>query len=339
MKITWQFNLRRVAAILLANRGMRLQKSGRSRALLAAGLSALGLLVGLAGGMAWARVSPINQIGRQVQKGNMLIVLDTSGSMTGVPGELFDTATELGVDCELGQNCRVVDTTGRCETAQSPIIDPQTNMITGWQRRICANDAACRSGRCRDGGDPCMADADCPTSGSTCSATGEPCQYNSDCMPQFAQCSAGVGMCSSVNPTCPPAGECEFGGATCTNPGGACGTSVCANNPSQNCTTDLDCAGAAPQPPAAGLVFYYRLDASSGTTATDSSPNNLHGTVTGGAWQPTGGKVDGAWQCGWGDRISVPNGAPLNSANTNNQVSVSAWIRPTESLWNHVISR
>ena len=45
------------------------------------------------GSHAIARVSPLSIISRQIHKPNLLVVLDTSGSLTGVPGGSFDTST------------------------------------------------------------------------------------------------------------------------------------------------------------------------------------------------------------------------------------------------------
>src|SRR5438876_628587 len=61
-----------------------------------------------------ARVNPLLIISRQVHKPNMLVVLDTSGSLTGVPGGSFATSSEVGVDCDDGDNCRGGDATGTC---------------------------------------------------------------------------------------------------------------------------------------------------------------------------------------------------------------------------------
>jgi len=49
-----------------------------------------------------ARVNPLVVIERQIRKANMLIVLDTSGSMNGVPGGQFQNSAECGVDCDNG---------------------------------------------------------------------------------------------------------------------------------------------------------------------------------------------------------------------------------------------
>jgi hypothetical protein len=61
-----------------------------------------------------ARVNPLVVIERQLHKANMLIVLDTSGSMTGVPGGQFANSTEVGVDCDDGTNCRNGGVLGLC---------------------------------------------------------------------------------------------------------------------------------------------------------------------------------------------------------------------------------
>ena len=61
-----------------------------------------------------ARVNPLLIISRQIHKPNMLIVLDTSGSLTGVPGGSFATSSEVGVDCDDGSNCRGGDASGTC---------------------------------------------------------------------------------------------------------------------------------------------------------------------------------------------------------------------------------
>ena len=286
---------------------------------------------GLLGGVALARVSPINQIGRQVQKGNMLVIMDTSGSMTGVPGEIFDINTELGVDCELGQNCRTVDKTGRCSLSTDPI---------SGLKRICANDAHCQTGRCRDGGDPCLQDDDCPTSGTRCSQSGEVCQYNSDCGPVFQQCTGGQGICSSLNPnSCPAIGTCAGDGSICLNPGGRCPASFCSNDPMLPCTTNSDCGMGGSQIPAAGLVVHYPFEETSGSNVNDTSANNLDGTQLGDQTWWADGKVDRSLEFGWGDSVLIPDGAGIDSIGANNKLTLSAWINPTSSNWNHIASR
>src|SRR5262245_53067696 len=80
-----------------------------------------------------ARVSPLSIIARQIHKPNMLVVLDTSGSLTGVPGGAMDTSTEVGVDCDDGVNCRGGVAKGACD-------------LNG---KFCSSDATCRSLSCK----------------------------------------------------------------------------------------------------------------------------------------------------------------------------------------------
>jgi hypothetical protein len=54
------------------------------------------------------------RITRQIHKPNMLVVLDTSGSLTGVPGGSFDYSDEVGVDCDDGVMCRGGVSVGTC---------------------------------------------------------------------------------------------------------------------------------------------------------------------------------------------------------------------------------
>src|SRR5947208_299193 len=70
--------------------------------------------------VAFARVSPISSIARQIHKANMLVVLDTSGSMNGIPGGLFDYPKEVGVDCDNGTDCRL----GVAGTCNATPADP-----------------------------------------------------------------------------------------------------------------------------------------------------------------------------------------------------------------------
>src|SRR5262245_5469054 len=72
------------------------------------------VLLGMAGGVG-ARVNPLEQITQQIQKPNMLILLDTSGSMADLPGEKDQDYNEAGSDCDAGdQYCRKVGYVGRC---------------------------------------------------------------------------------------------------------------------------------------------------------------------------------------------------------------------------------
>ena len=60
------------------------------------------------------KVNPLHIIQHQINKANMLVLLDTSGSMVSPPGGTFDPATEVGVDCNEGVDCRGTGTLGNC---------------------------------------------------------------------------------------------------------------------------------------------------------------------------------------------------------------------------------
>ena len=109
--------------------------------------------------VAKARVNPLVVIERQLHKANMLIVFDTSGSMTGVPGGLFANSTEAGVDCDNGANCRNGGVQGICKV---------------WGR-TCLSDADCRQAYCqKDGVTACSSDSDCPQDPGVCSVPTTP---------------------------------------------------------------------------------------------------------------------------------------------------------------------
>src|ERR1051325_11198758 len=88
-----------------------------ARALFTGAVLALGLAV-VASDSATARVDPLPIIARQIHRPNMLVVFDTSGSLTGVPGGSFSTSTEVGVDCDDGVNCRGGVAKGLCDQTQ-----------------------------------------------------------------------------------------------------------------------------------------------------------------------------------------------------------------------------
>jgi hypothetical protein len=91
------------------------------------------LLAALGPRPAAARVDPLNHIMAQIQKPNVLIVLDTSGSFTGFPGETFSVATdEFGNECDDGINCRGGLSPGKCTITNT----------------TCNSDAQCTSGFC-----------------------------------------------------------------------------------------------------------------------------------------------------------------------------------------------
>ena len=220
--------------------------------------------------LTFARVDPLTIIKRQIHKPNMLILLDTSGSLTGVPGGSFDNSDEVGVDCDDGQNCRGGISEGICAG-------------TG---KGCASDNDCRTSSCASGFAACVTNADCPPVAGTCS-TGQTCFADADCPALTSghcdddnqtcnankKCSARLrcrqsnqtctknsdcrpGVCADGSTFCSNDDDCPFqvGGGTCawgTTPGGGCSKTsdcpvrpkACSDDPSKSCNTVNDCGG------------------------------------------------------------------------------------------------
>jgi hypothetical protein len=173
-------------------------------------------------------MNPLQIIVRQLHKANMLIVLDTSGSMTGVPGGQFTYPAEVGVDCDNGTDCRNGGVLGICKE---------------WTTRTCMGNEDCRHGYCSsDGTTLCSDTSPCAQEDGTCSATpAVPCRDDTQCTPLPGTCSITGDACAS-NVACQTAGRCKYTGASCTNPGGSCASvKVCAATTSKTCTTAADC--------------------------------------------------------------------------------------------------
>ena len=188
---------------------------------------------------ALARVSPLSIIARQIHKPNIVVVLDTSGSLTGVPGGAFDTSTEVGVDCTDGVSCRGGTATGVCYQ-------------TG---KMCSSDAQCRSSTCKLDGMACVVAADCaPRAGQctqqTCNSQGKSCQFaacfaDGDCPAvTTGKCGATQVSCSLQKP-CASQPRCQYGAANCSQGQNCAAYGNCLNasnqTTSQTCSQDADC--------------------------------------------------------------------------------------------------
>jgi hypothetical protein len=140
-----------------------------------------------------ARVNPLVVIERQIRKANMLIVLDTSGSMNGVPGGQFQNSAECGVDCDNGVNCRQGGLQGICNT---------------WKRN-CLSDDDCHHGYCsKDNITICASTADCAQDPGVCSYTGGSCTATSPCPAQMGTCTTTNATCSAQI-ACASVGYCK----------------------------------------------------------------------------------------------------------------------------------
>jgi hypothetical protein len=171
---------------------------------------------------AHARVDPLNAIVRQLHKPNMLILLDTSGSLTGVAGGTFDPAAEVGVDCDDGVNCRGGTSVGTCAAAA----------------KSCSTDSHCRTKTCRDGLSPCTSDSECAPSAGACD-TGHACLADRDCPPQTSGTCALTGANCSLNRRCTQQLRCKRSDIACASDAD-CDPGVCADNVTA-CDTSDDC--------------------------------------------------------------------------------------------------
>jgi hypothetical protein len=132
-------------------------------------MSALVVLITAPSDSAWGRVSPLASIERQIQKPNMLILLDTSQSMFQTPGGEDQDFNEAGIDCDNGDAyCRVVGTKGRCFFTSSG------KNGTGVRHDFdeCTTDAQCTDvGYCKSHQPTgCRTDDDC-SGGASCLAS------------------------------------------------------------------------------------------------------------------------------------------------------------------------
>ena len=188
---------------------------------------------------ATAKVNPLTIISRQIHKPNMLVVFDTSGSLTGVPGGSFSNSTEVGVDCDDGVNCRGGTAKGLCDQTQ----------------KMCTSDAQCRSKTCKMDGMACVGDVDCaPQAGKcsqrTCNTWGSNCQYaacfvSGDCPLVTSGNCASTGWSCSPNSPCTSKPRCQYGAATCSLGQNCPAYGKCLNGANQvttqTCSQNSDC--------------------------------------------------------------------------------------------------
>ncbi len=177
-----------------------------------------------------ARYDPLYIVKQQIKKPNLLIALDTSGSLVSVPGPAFavdqknpNNSTEAGMDCDNGSNCRqkrvckiagVITSTAcgqdmDCWPKNCRLTQGSCNVTPdcpNWNVGFCDRDVALSfvHGMTNT---KCTADADClqATSGQ-CHMPGDPdafltgptCGTHTDCV-NFAGCGshASTGDCGN----------------------------------------------------------------------------------------------------------------------------------------------
>jgi hypothetical protein len=200
---------------------MRIRRS-RSLVIGVATIFLHSLLGGVAPAPTYARVDPLNIIKRQIHKPNMLVLLDTSGSLTGVPGGTFDNTDEVGVDCDDGVDCRGGISQGTCATSH----------------KACVNDDQCAASTCATGGAACTTTADCQPIAGSCS-TGENCYLAADCPALSTGHCKSTGSSCSTSKKCTVQNRCLYNGNTCAGDSD-CATGLCADNVT-GCRSTSDC--------------------------------------------------------------------------------------------------
>ncbi len=126
-------------------------------------------------GTAPAKVSPLEVLSRQLRRPNILLHLDTSGSMFLPPGSSQGSTGELGMDCDNGVDCRTIGTcVGQCllsqATCNTSLAQPGDCSTSSFPGDTCVKVAApVVAGMCRLGLDRCITNAQCTAiAGDTC---------------------------------------------------------------------------------------------------------------------------------------------------------------------------
>ena len=159
-------------------------------------LLCLSVLAGMAtpAGEAGARVNPLTLIEHQIQKPNMLIVFDTSGSMNLLPNAPDMDIHEAGMDCDEGDAyCRTVGKKGRCYMTMSgkngPGRENDTTLCT--QNSDCTKAALCRH---NDDGILCTSNSQCDD--NTCGwVPNNYCVLDDVSVKKIQMCRLGLNMC------------------------------------------------------------------------------------------------------------------------------------------------
>src|SRR4051812_39369193 len=93
--------------------------------------------------------NPLYNIQRQINKVNIVVVLDDSGSMNDVPGASDDPEHQAGPDCDEGDaKCGDRGNLGRCYMSQGGRMG--AGVKSGLNMLPCQNDNQCRVGYCAD---------------------------------------------------------------------------------------------------------------------------------------------------------------------------------------------
>ncbi len=199
-------------------------------------------------GDAPALVRPLTIIEVQVKKPNLLVLLDTSGSMGFSPGGRDNRWEDVGMDCDGGDHCAQVGQVGRCYYSQGGRMGAGVEDDT----TKCTADADCRKGYCKDGGpQACTSDSGCSSGkcqGYCSNNPAKPCTGNSAC----GWGNKCQGVCKNTlasAKTCATDSDCPSGEPCVVHPNDFCVTQankvesakMCKYG-QERCYTDLDCA-------------------------------------------------------------------------------------------------
>jgi hypothetical protein len=143
-------------------------------------------------------------------------------------------------------------------------------------------------------------------------ASGSPTNYNATGLPTGLTVDRNTGLIS---------------GTPATNGVTPVTISAINGNGTGSATLTITINASAPGP--SGLVGWWKLDESAGTTAADSSGNGNNGTLSAGTWQPSGGHIAGALHLNAYDVVNCGTAASLNTPS----VTVAFWMKP-DSLGN-----
>jgi len=236
----------------------------------------------------------------------------STGGRCCATGTQCSTATQAYNDC---QAC--CPSTGTC------MIIPQTCSSTGG--RCCATGTQCST--TTQAYNDCQ--ACCPSTGTcmiipqTCSSTG------GRCCATGTQCSTATQAYNDCQACCPSTGTCMIIPQTCSSTGGRC----CATGTQCSTATQVysDCQACCPSTGTCANIqagndeiAIYSLDQSSGNSATDSSGNAYHGTITGATWV-VGRKGNALSFDGNDDRVDLGNMQVLAGSSG---LTISAWFNP-----------
>jgi hypothetical protein len=241
----------------------------RSRALPLV-LAAAALAAGLVGPIpiAQAKLDPLNIITVQIQRADIMVVLDTSGSMAFRP----EDNQVVGGDCYNGANCVTTALPNTCTdgttcAASNTCLDGYSGCTSGVNSycangdrclpgRLCGSGSsqtvcpstttACRDGSacghlCTDGTSVCNTDTDCPTTYNTCGTTrhcqgndssSSTCTTDSNCTSATCNTGANPNRCE-YNSGCGSGSDC-FGASSCSS-------GNCRWYNATECTANSDC--------------------------------------------------------------------------------------------------